>query len=104
MSAIQKTSNKIKILSWEDDKCLEINREYSQLPNIAKKIEKLALNLNFELSTVQSLFKVLKEEDAALRSLCLKIDHVEQIDPVTLSQVVAKLEEVTCLLYCAVPC
>ena len=86
------------------DKCLQIDTAYSQLPNIAKKIEKLALNLNFELSTVQSLFKALKEEDAALRSLCLKIDHVEQIDPVTLSQVVTKLEEVTCLLYCAVPC
>ena len=95
LSAFQKTSNKIKILSWEDDKCLEMYREYSQLPNITKKLEKLTLNLNFELSTVQSLFKALKEEDTALRSLCLKIDYFRNIDPVTLSQVVAKLEEVT---------
>ena len=93
LSALKET-NKIKRFSWQDNESEDRLAAYSHLPIAMKKIEKLTLKLNLEQSTIQSLFKVLAKEEASVKSLSLDIGPVDHINPVLLSGVVAKLEEV----------
>ena len=59
-----------------------------------KKVEKLTLKLDLSLCSVQELFKALHEEDASVKSLSIdNCPRVNQIGPVLMSEVVAKLEQ-----------
>ena len=75
--SVLKATNKIKRFSWQDKKNKDSPKTYSQLPRAMKKIEKLTLKLNLNRSTVRSLFKVLEEEDATVKSLSLDVDPVQ---------------------------
>jgi len=74
--SVLKATNKIKRFSWQDKKNKDTPKTYSQLPRAMKKIEELTLKLNLNRSTVRSLFKVLEEEDASVKSLSLDVDPV----------------------------
>ena len=90
-TALNKT-DKIKIFSWEN-KCG--TWEICMIWLIAtKKVEKLTLKGFITTFWIQKLFKALQEEDASVKSFSIdNWSSVNQIDPVLMSEAVARLEE-----------